>query len=140
MKTAAEKMRVGSGARTYVRGVPRSRLDDMGHRGLEVHEALRGRFDYLHLFTTAAADLDAELPKLARHLNQRGALWVSWPKGGQQGDLSLHRVIEIGYRHGLVESTTISLDETWSAIKFTHPKPGKEYHNSYGRLQIPEPG
>lgn len=40
----------------------------------------------------------------------------------------------IGYSHGLVESTTLSIDATWSAIKFTHPKPGKTYRNSYGQL------
>ena len=55
--------------------------------------------------------------------------------GRQLGtDLTLPEVIRIGYNHGLVESTTVSVDTTWSAIKFTHPKPGKEYRNSYGQL------
>lgn len=62
-------------------------------------------------------------------------MWVSGPKGRNLGgDLSLPLVIKIGYRHGLVESTTIGVDEVWSAIKFTHPRPGKEYHNSFGEL------
>ncbi|GAB3529414.1 hypothetical protein GCM10027402_32720 [Arthrobacter monumenti] len=43
-------------------------------------------------------------------------------------------IIRIGYEHGLVESTALSVDSTWSAIKFTHPKPGKTYQNSYGTL------
>jgi hypothetical protein len=34
----------------------------------------------------------------------------------------------------LVESKTISVNDTWSAIKFTHPKKGKVYKNSYGKL------
>jgi hypothetical protein len=62
-------------------------------------------------------------------------LWVSWPKGRAGGtDLTLRDVIAIGYRHGLVESKTISITAIWSAIKFTYPKPGKQYNNSYGRL------
>jgi hypothetical protein len=63
-------------------------------------------------------------------------LWISWPKGGRLGtDLTLKQIIRIGYSHGLVESKTISLDPTWSAIKFTFPKQGKQYSNSYGKLK-----
>lgn len=111
---------------------------EIGHRDLDVHEAMRGSFDYLHLFTTTVAALDRELPRMKRHLRSSGSLWVSWPKGrAQGGDLALPLVIEIGYRHGLVESTTIRVNEVWSAIKFTHPKQGKEYHNSFGELPPP---
>jgi hypothetical protein len=28
----------------------------------------------------------------------------------------------------------LSVDRVWSALKFTHPKPGKRSANSYGRL------
>jgi hypothetical protein len=49
-------------------------------------------------------------------------------------DLTLREVIRIGYDHGLVESTTLKIDDNWSAIKFTHHKRGKEYRNSYGKL------
>lgn len=135
MKSAAEKMRIRPGARSYLAGAPATRLDEMGHRGLTVQDSLAGEFDYLHLFTTKAADLDDQFPRLAAHLAAGGAFWVSWPKAGQlDTDLTLPRVIEIGYSHGLVESTTIGVDQVWSAIKFTHPKPGKTYHNSYGQL------
>lgn len=81
--------------------------------------------------------MDSTFPRLKAHLRATGMLWVSWPKGGQLGtDLTLSEVIRIGYEHGLVESTTLSVDNTWSAIKFTHPKPGKEYRNSFGVLKI----
>ena len=49
-------------------------------------------------------------------------------------DLTLPEIIRIGYDHGLVESTTLRIDDTWSGMKFTHPKSGKVYRNSYGRL------
>ncbi len=79
--------------------------------------------------------MDEVFPQLKAHLGATGMLWVSWPKGGKLGtDLSLPHVIRIGYSHGLVESTTLNVDGTWSAIKFTHPKPGKVYDNKYGRL------
>ena len=63
-------------------------------------------------------------------------LWVSWPKNKKLGtDLTLTKVIELGYDHGLVESKTISVDQTWSAIKFTYPQKGKVYKNQYGKLK-----
>lgn len=49
-------------------------------------------------------------------------------------DLSLHHVIRIGYNHGLVESTCLSVNDTWSALKFTWPKSGKAYNNSHAVL------
>ncbi len=43
-------------------------------------------------------------------------------------------VIEIGYDCGLVESTCLRIDDTWTGLRFTRPKPGKVYANSYGTL------
>lgn len=63
-------------------------------------------------------------------------LWVSWPKGGQlETDLTLPKVIKIGYEFGLVERTCLSINEIWSALKFTHPKKGKKYNNSHAKLK-----
>ena len=79
--------------------------------------------------------MELDFPALMRHLKPTGMLWVSWPKAKQLGtDLNLPNVIRIGYSHGLVESTCLSVDATWSGIKFTHPKPGKVYQNSHGQL------
>ncbi len=81
------------------------------------------------------AHMTEQLPRLRKALAADGALWLSWPKGGQLGtDLTLPDVIRIGYDHGLVESKCISVDMVWSALKFTNPIEGKAYHNSHGRL------
>ena len=62
-------------------------------------------------------------------------LWVSWPKGGKLGtDLNIKIVIKLGYEFGLVESTCLCVNKTWSGLKFTHMKKGKIYNNSYGKL------
>ena len=49
-------------------------------------------------------------------------------------DLTIKSVIAIGYELNMVESTCLRIDEVWSGLKFTHPKPGKTYANSYGTL------
>lgn len=53
-------------------------------------------------------------------------------------DLNLYEVIRIGNSHGLVESTCLSIDHTGSALRFTHPKPGKVYNNGHAELNLEE--
>lgn len=94
-----------------------------------------GPYEHIHLFVRGQAEMESMFPALRDCLAAGGRLWVSWPKGRRLGtDLTLPHVIRIGYSHGLVESTTLSVNDTWSAIRFTHPKPGKTYQNSYGTL------
>lgn len=134
-RTVSQKMGLKAGMRAAFRNAPGSVLEAMVLPELNASQALRGEFDYLHLFTTSQAEVALDFPALARHLKQTGMLWVSWPKARQRGtDLSLPHVIRIGYSHGLVESTCLSVDALWSGIKFTHPKPGKVYQNSHGQL------
>jgi hypothetical protein len=131
----SEKMGIKEGTRTLFVNAPESALKAIDLPRLEVSPALDGDFGYIHLFAHNQAEMEELFPKLKPHLQATGMLWVSWPKGRKLGtDLTLPHVIRIGYKHGLVESITLSVDSTWSAIKFTHPKPGKVYNNSYGRL------
>lgn len=75
-----------------------------------------------------------EFSKMKTHLRIQGTLWISWPKSKQLGtDLNIKEVIRIGYEHMMVESTCLSVNDVWSALKFTFPKPGKTYQNSYGK-------
>ena len=60
------------------------------------------------------------------------ALVAQGPQAGLRPQF--HNVIKIGYDCGLVESTCLRIDDTWTALRFTHPKPGKVYTNSYGTL------
>lgn len=134
-KSISEKMGLKPDMRAYFHNAPADALSAIGPSDLSVSEAARGTFDYIHLFTKSAAELDKEFPRLKKHLAPGGRLFVSWPKSRQLGsDLTLPEVIRIGYSHGLVESTALSINPVWSALKFTWPKAGKTYQNSYGKL------
>lgn len=134
-RTVAQKMGIRENSRAFIHNAPDDVLAALSLPYLNLSPDLTGELDYLHLFATSRAELDAAFPALRDHLGQGGMLWVSWPKGGQLGtDLSLHEVIVTGYRHGFVESTCLSVNDTWSALKFTYPKPGKVYNNSHARL------
>lgn len=102
---------------------------------LEVSEGLDGDFDVIHFFSITQAETDETFPMLEPHLRASGMLWLSWPKARKSGsDLGLSKVIEIGYKNGLVESTCLRVDDTWAGLRFRHPKAGKVYDNSYGTL------
>jgi hypothetical protein len=132
----SKKLGLRESMRTFLENVPAGVLKSVDPKHLEIRKSLRGTFDYIHFFTKSQAEFDRRFPKLKTHLKPEGMLWVSWPKNRKlDTDLTLTKVIELGYNHGLVESKTISIDSTWSAIKFTHPKKGKKYNNSYGRLK-----
>jgi hypothetical protein len=135
MRAVSQKMGLKEGMRAFFVNAPQSALEAINLPSLNISSGLRGQFDYLHVFTKTQAEMDDIFPKLKRHLKPTGMLWVSWPKNKKLNtDLALPKVINIGYRHGLVESITLSVDATWSGLKFTHPKKGKVYHNSFGQL------
>lgn len=131
----ASKVGLRENHRAILVHAPDGMADTLAGPGVAFTKALRGAFDHIVAFVTSQAQMDKRFPSLKSHLAPGGALWVAWPKARQmETDLRLPAVIEIGYRHGLVESKTISLGATWSAIKFTHPKAGKVYRNRFGTL------
>ena len=134
-KKISEKMGLKPGMRAYFHKAPTDALSAIDPSDLLVGTTSRGEFDYIHLFAKSAIELEREFPRFKKHLAQGGRMFVSWPKSRQLGaDLTLPEVIRIGYSHGLVESTALSINAVWSALKFTWPKPGKIYKNSHGKL------
>lgn len=134
-KSVARKMGVKAGVRAMIIDAPKNVLSSIDLPSLEMLSPPKEDVQFILLFTKNQGDLDAYFEQLKQHLGVLGSLWVCWPKAKGLGtDLSLPHVIRIGYSHGLVESKAISIDSIWSALKFTHPKPGKKYDNSFGTL------
>jgi len=135
-KSVSEKMGIKENARAIFINAPPDAIKSIDPPTLDMASSLRGNFDYIHFFTIKQSELQLKFQSLRKHLNENGMLWISWPKSRQKDtDLTLAVVIKIGYDYGLVESKTLSINTTWSALKFTHPKKGKNYSNSYGKLK-----
>lgn len=134
-KLVSEKLGIKPGSRAILVNAPASAVRAIKLPPLKKAARLTGEFDYIHFFAYTQAELDRKLAVLKKHLKPTGMLWLSWPKNRQlETDLTLPHVIRLGYHHGLVESKAMSIDETWSASKFTHPKPDVVYRNSFGKL------
>jgi hypothetical protein len=135
-KSVSEKMGIREGGRAILIGDTDGAQGALKLPTLRISARLSGEFDYIHFFAKTQVQLNRKFPVMRKHLRQGGMLWISWPKAGQlESDLDIKNVIKIGYDHGLVESKTLSVNETWSAIKFTWPRKGIEYKNSYGKLK-----
>jgi len=135
IRTVSQKMGIKDGMRALLVQAPDDAVAAMALPDIQRTTRMSGLFDYIHLFVTTQTEFEKRFPKLKAHLKPGGMLWASWPKNKQLNtDLTLPHVIRIGYNYGLVESTSLRVDDTWSALKFTHPKKGKVYNNHYGKL------
>jgi hypothetical protein len=135
-KSVAEKMGIKEHSRSILIKANRNVVKAMLLPKIKTAARLSGKFDYIHVFAKTQDELSHQFTRVKKYLATRGMLWISWPKAGRlKSDLSMRSVIKIGYDHGLVESKGIRVDETWAALKFTHPKTGKRYRNSYGKLK-----
>jgi hypothetical protein len=135
VKTLSDKLGIKEKMRTIFINADPEVLEDLELPPITLVRRLTGAFDYIHMFSTTQEELNEQFFKVKSYLKKSGMLWVSWPKAGQlDTDLNIKSVIRIGYNHNLVESKAISLGAVWSALKFTYPKEGKEYNNSYGTL------
>lgn len=136
-RTVAQKMGIKENSSAFFVNSDKEIIDGIHLPCLDVSTTLEGEFDYIHLFVKTQTEFNNHFPKLKAHLKATGMVWVSWPKGGKLGtDLNIKTVIKLGYDYGLVESTCLRIDAIWSGLKFTYPKKGKVYHNSYGKLSL----
>jgi hypothetical protein len=136
-KSVSEKMGIKKDSRAIFINAPEDAVTAIEAPVLDSNARLSGKFDYIHLFATKQTQLHKKFSTLKKHLSPTGMLWISWPKAKKlDTDLTLTTVIKIGYDYGLVESKSLSVNATWSALKFTHPKNGKIYNNSYGKLKV----
>lgn len=136
-KPVSKKMGIKEGMRAIFINAPARVIEVIELPSLEIATELNGSFDYIHLFSKNQIEFSLNFPKVKAHLKPSGMLWASWPKNGRlETDLSLTKIINIGYSFGLVESTCLSVNSVWSALKFTHPKKNKVYNNSHGKLIV----
>lgn len=134
-KTVSQKMGIKENSRTFFVNSDKGVLENINLPKLDVTTKLEGEFEYIHLFVKTQIEFTDYFPTLKSHFKPNGMLWVSWPKGSKLAtDLNIKTVIKLGYDFGLVESTCLSINDIWSGLKFTHPKKGKVYSNSYGKL------
>jgi hypothetical protein len=114
----AKKLGLRDGMRAYLSNVPAD-LDPL-FAGLATRARLAAPLDYVHLFETVEGRLAALLPRVAAALDDRGMVWVSWPKKASKRPTTIDEGVArtLGLATGLVDVKVCAVDEVWSGLKF----------------------
>lgn len=87
---------------------------------LPIENELDGKFDFVHLFVQNKDEVDLLGPKAVEAVKPEGVLWISYPKGSSKIKTDINR--DKGWDSikamGFVGVSMISIDETWSAMRF----------------------
>lgn len=79
-----------------------------------------GTYDFVHLFVSSAAELEALSPMALEAVTPDGLLWFSYPKKSSKMKTDITR--DTGWKPvrdaGYEGVTQISIDDTWSALRY----------------------
>lgn len=125
LKPLTQKLGMRPGYRIFVLNAPidyRTILGELPENAVLLDKESLGPFDLIHFFVQKRKELEEEFPVLKREMSKSGGLWVSWPKSSSktQTDLTENYVREIGLKNGLVDVKILSIDKTWSGLKFVY--------------------
>lgn len=119
------KLGLASGQTAALLDVPETIEDIHGFDGFasvvrRLPEVPRRAFDYVHLFVTERAALEAAASALFHVLRPEGMVWISWPKKSSRvaTDITEDVLREILLPSGLVDVKVCAVDEIWSGLKF----------------------
>lgn len=76
-------------------------------------------FDFGHAFVRSRAELTQALDALQEQLQDKGMVWISWPKksSGVATDLTEDGIRELALPRGLVDIKVCAVDAIWSGLK-----------------------
>lgn len=88
--------------------------------GATLRRLAGGPRDLTVWFVRSMSELEAGVEGVVRLLGPDG-LWICWPKksSGLKSDLSHNAVQRVGLTNGLMDYKICSIDQTWSALRFT---------------------
>ena len=119
----AKKLRIQPRQRVLVLNSPPGYWDALGELpdDVELSKEPEGTFfDFVHLFAKNIAELERLGPTAIEAVKHDGLLWVSYPKRRSKVETDLTRDVgwEVMAEAGLRPVTQVSVDETWSALRF----------------------
>ncbi|NOU93323.1 hypothetical protein GC093_08845 [Paenibacillus sp. LMG 31456] len=117
-----KKLRIQSGQRILLLNAPegyRERLIPMPeHTSLDTQP--EGTYDLVHLFVRSIAELEVHAPVALQAVKYNALLWITYPKKSSKlkTDLSRDEGWKVISEAGYEGVALISIDETWSAMRF----------------------
>jgi hypothetical protein len=119
-----KKLRIQPGQQLLVLNAPPGYIESLGElpEGARLSEQPdpQAAYDFCHLFAKNSPELADLVPTAVEAIRYDGLLWVSYPKKSSKvkTDLSRDTLWELPGATGLRPVTQVSIDGTWSAIRF----------------------
>lgn len=119
----ASKLQIKPGMRLGIFNAPTDNpdlLDDLAADVTRVDDAAPGSLDALLLFAANVAELEEFAPQVLPLIKHDGLLWLAYPKksGKIKSDINRDVGWDVVNREGLRAIRQISIDETWSALRW----------------------
>ena len=117
-----KKLGIKSGQRLLVMNAPAGYREALGKQaeGVELESTAGGVFDFVQLFVGNKAEIDSLAPQALAALKPGGRLWFSYPKKSSNVETDVSR--DVGWEAlasaGMRPVTQVSIDDTWSALRF----------------------
>lgn len=118
----AKKLRIQPGQRIMVLNAPPGTLEKLGDlpEDVQLMDEPVEELDLVHLFVRNIAELDELGPTAIKLVKFDGVLWISYPKKRSKLETDISR--DVGWKimaeNGLRPVTQVSIDETWSSLRF----------------------
>jgi len=116
------KLRLQPGQRILILNAPPGYVKSLGTlpEGVELVDHPAESLDLVHLFVRDVAELARFGPVAIQAVKHDGLLWISYPKRSSKVQTDLTRDVgwDLVVQAGLRPVTQISVDETWSALRF----------------------
>ena len=102
--------------------------------GVEFLITAQTGLDVILFFTERRRELVERLPALSRAMALRGGIWICWPEGRVDTQLSEDFIREAALAIGMVDDKRATFDETWSALRLVW-KPRSRLDKPEGRTK-----
>jgi hypothetical protein len=117
-----KKLQLKPEQRVAIINAPSGYIEELGQlpEGTKLTDKTTGSFDFVQLFVKDSAELNRYAPKAIRAIKHDGMLWISYPKGSSKmkSDLNRDVIWDLVKKHGLLGVSLVSIDDTWSAMRF----------------------
>ena len=120
--TLVGKLGIKPGHKLLIMNAPEGYREILGAlaEGTELDSNGGQGFDFVQLFVQNKADVDKLAPEAVRALKTGGLLWFSYPKKSSKVETDISR--DVGWEAltsaGMRAVTQVSIDGTWSALRF----------------------
>jgi hypothetical protein len=86
---------------------------------VKLSDRLERGSSFVHFFTTRRSELAKRLSILRRKIDDRGVVWISWPKksSGVSTDVTENVIRQVALPLGFVDVKVCAVDDTWSGLK-----------------------